>query len=240
MDRRFIRRCCLLFFFRNSSDATIKWAVGSSDGALVYTQCTNSSDHCTDASYLGTVGSSDGVLSFLFLFFLVFWPLKNRLSSQFGMWYFGILGTYKCLQRDAKQYVSPIDHVTMNHQNQTRTNGIWGHVRYTNGRLWRSQFFSSLPFLLLEFFIFILLWFSKNKWSKQKFWEIYIWCRAPQRQEFLPSCPTTLGVVPTVGCPARWGQIPTAVGHVGRNPSAVGHGVRSPSVVPHGGRVTPI
>jgi hypothetical protein len=28
--------------------------------------------------------------------------------------------------------VSPIDHVVMNHQNQTRTNGIWGHVRYTD------------------------------------------------------------------------------------------------------------
>jgi hypothetical protein len=27
--------------------------------------------------------------------------------------------------------VSPIDHVVMNHQNQTRTNDIWGHVRYT-------------------------------------------------------------------------------------------------------------
>jgi hypothetical protein len=27
--------------------------------------------------------------------------------------------------------VSPIDHVVMNHQNQTRTNGKWGHVRYT-------------------------------------------------------------------------------------------------------------
>jgi hypothetical protein len=26
--------------------------------------------------------------------------------------------------------VSPIDHVVMNHQNQTRTNGIWGHVLY--------------------------------------------------------------------------------------------------------------
>jgi hypothetical protein len=26
--------------------------------------------------------------------------------------------------------VSPHDHVVMNHQNQTRTNGIWGHVRY--------------------------------------------------------------------------------------------------------------
>jgi hypothetical protein len=26
--------------------------------------------------------------------------------------------------------VSPNDHVVMNHQNHTRTNGIWGHVRY--------------------------------------------------------------------------------------------------------------
>jgi hypothetical protein len=26
--------------------------------------------------------------------------------------------------------VSLIDHVVMNHQNHTRTNGIWGHVRY--------------------------------------------------------------------------------------------------------------
>jgi hypothetical protein len=26
--------------------------------------------------------------------------------------------------------VSPIDYVVMNHQNQTRTNGIWGHVLY--------------------------------------------------------------------------------------------------------------
>jgi hypothetical protein len=27
--------------------------------------------------------------------------------------------------------VSSIDHIFMNHQNQTRTNGIWGYVRYT-------------------------------------------------------------------------------------------------------------
>jgi hypothetical protein len=53
-------------------------------------------------------------------------------------------------------------------------------------------------------------------------------------KEFLP------WVAPTVGCTARWGQIPTAVGHDGRNTSA-----KSPSAVPrdtasvvaHGGRV---
>jgi hypothetical protein len=74
-----------LLLFCNSSDATRKSDV------LVFTQCTNSSDDCTDACYLGTVGSSDGVLSFSFL--SCFWPLKNKLSSQFGMWCFGILGT---------------------------------------------------------------------------------------------------------------------------------------------------
>jgi hypothetical protein len=26
--------------------------------------------------------------------------------------------------------ISPTDHVVMNHQNHTQTNGIWGHVRY--------------------------------------------------------------------------------------------------------------
>jgi hypothetical protein len=30
--------------------------------------------------------------------------------------------------------VSPIDHVVMNHQNQTRTNDIWCHVRYKDVR----------------------------------------------------------------------------------------------------------
>jgi hypothetical protein len=32
--------------------------------------------------------------------------------------------------------VSPNDHVVMNHQNQTRTNGIWGHVRYRVRSTW--------------------------------------------------------------------------------------------------------
>jgi hypothetical protein len=31
--------------------------------------------------------------------------------------------------------VSPIDHVVMNHKNQTRANGIWGHVRYNYAQL---------------------------------------------------------------------------------------------------------
>jgi hypothetical protein len=80
----------LLLFLRNSSSASTKWTVGSSDGVnfvWLAAQCTNYTDTC----YLSTVGSSDGVFSFSFL--SRFCPLKNSLSSQFGMWYFGILGT---------------------------------------------------------------------------------------------------------------------------------------------------
>jgi hypothetical protein len=38
--------------------------------------------------------------------------------------------------------VSPIDHVVINHQNQTGTNGIWDHVRYNLplfGDLWQHN-----------------------------------------------------------------------------------------------------
>jgi hypothetical protein len=33
--------------------------------------------------------------------------------------------------QNQNQTQTPIDHVVMNHQNQTRTNGIWSHVCYT-------------------------------------------------------------------------------------------------------------
>jgi hypothetical protein len=72
----------------------------------------------------------------------------------------------------------------------------------------------------------------ENKWSNKKFVEIYIWHHTPRRHGG-----RTLGVAPTVGCTARWSQIPAAVGHDGRNPSAMTQGARSPSAVPHGGRV---
>jgi hypothetical protein len=108
-----------LLLFCNSSDATRKWTVGSSNGAFIFTQYTNSSDHCTDACYLGTVDSSDSVLSFSFLSY--FWPLKNRLSSQFGMW--ASLGPKNVYKDMLNNMVSPIDHVVVNHQNHTRTNG---------------------------------------------------------------------------------------------------------------------
>jgi hypothetical protein len=97
--------------------------VDSSDGALAFTQCINSSGHCTDTCYLGTVGSSDCVLSFLFL--LRFWPLKNILSCHFG-----IMRPRNVYKDTLNNMISPFDHVVMNHQNHTRTNDIWGHVHY--------------------------------------------------------------------------------------------------------------
>jgi hypothetical protein len=108
----------------NSSDATRNWTVGSSDGALAFTQCTNSSNHCTDACYLSTVGSFDCVLSFLFL--LRFWPLKFLHVIFLHPW---DLEMYKDMLNNL---VSLINHVVINHQNQTWTNGLWGHVRYND------------------------------------------------------------------------------------------------------------
>jgi hypothetical protein len=46
--------------------------------------------------------------------------------------------------------VSPNDHVVMNHQNQTRTIGIWGHVRYS---LWPVvHFMKKLICIYLDFY----------------------------------------------------------------------------------------
>jgi hypothetical protein len=41
----------------------------------------------------------------------------------------------------------------------------------------------------------------------------------------VPPWGRTLGKTPTVGSTGRWGQIPDAAAHSGKNPSAMGHGV---------------
>jgi hypothetical protein len=81
-------------------------------------------------------------VSFLFLFFLVFWPSKNRVSSQFACGILASLGPRNVYKDMLNNMVSLIDHVVMNHQNQTRTNGIWGHVHYNLplfGDLWQHN-----------------------------------------------------------------------------------------------------
>jgi hypothetical protein len=44
--------------------------------------------------------------------------------------------------------VSPIDHVVMNHQNHTRTNGIRGHVRYSTTFIYYINQSTSLQLML--------------------------------------------------------------------------------------------
>jgi hypothetical protein len=92
----------LLLLLSNSSGATIKWTVGSSDGALVFTQVyqlVRPLHRRLLSRYRRFIRQCH-----FFSFLSRFWPLKNRLSSQFGMWYFGILETLKCLQRHGKHY----------------------------------------------------------------------------------------------------------------------------------------
>jgi hypothetical protein len=111
-----------LILLFNLSDATRKWTVGSFDSVVVFTQCTNSSNHCTNACCLGTVGSSDSVLSFPFLSHFLPLNLAGGILASLGP-----RNVYKDMLNNV---ASPIDHVVMNHQNQTRTNVIWGHVCY--------------------------------------------------------------------------------------------------------------
>jgi hypothetical protein len=80
---------------------------------------------CTD----GTVGSSDGVFSSPFLRGFDPWKIDYLLKLACGI--FASLGPRNVYKDMLNNMVSPIDHVVMNHQNQTQTNGIWVHVRYT-------------------------------------------------------------------------------------------------------------
>jgi hypothetical protein len=66
----------------------------------------------------------------LFFFFLVFDPWKIDYLLNLVCGNLASLGPRNVYKDMLNNMVSPIDHVVMNHQNQTRTNGIWGHVRY--------------------------------------------------------------------------------------------------------------
>jgi hypothetical protein len=59
-----------------------------------------------------------GVFSFLIL------TLKYILSSHFDIWHFCILRPINFYKDMLNNMVSLIDHVVMNHRNQTRTNDI--------------------------------------------------------------------------------------------------------------------
>jgi hypothetical protein len=67
---------------------------------------------------------------FLFLSLLGFDPSKIDYLLNLACDIFASLGPRRVYKDMLNNMVSPIDHVVMNHQNQTRTNGKWGHVRY--------------------------------------------------------------------------------------------------------------
>jgi hypothetical protein len=138
-----------LLFLCNSSGASTKWTVDSSDCAnfiLPPAQCT---------SYVGAMHRWYRWFirwcPFFFLFYLVFEPWKIDYLLNLACGISASLGPRNVYKDMLNNIVSPIDHVVMNHQNHTRTNGIWGHVRY------------SLP-------LFCDLW--QHKQSKHKFAQI--------------------------------------------------------------------
>jgi hypothetical protein len=69
-------------------------------------------------------------VSFLFLFLLGFDPWKIHYLLNLAYGFLASLGPTNVYKDMLNNVVSPYDHVVMNHQNQTRTNGIWGQVRY--------------------------------------------------------------------------------------------------------------
>jgi hypothetical protein len=106
-----------LLLLCNSSGASRNLTVRSSDGVIFIlppAQCTNYIDamHRWYRRFIRRC---------LFFFF----PFSFLTCGIFAS--MGPRNVYKDMLNNM---VSPIDHVIMNHQNQTRTNGIWGHVRY--------------------------------------------------------------------------------------------------------------
>jgi hypothetical protein len=134
-DRRIIWCYCLsLLFLCNSSGASRNWTIGSSDGVsfiLSTMQCTN----YTNAMHRWYCRFIRWRVFFSFLL-PGFDPRKRDYLLNFACGILAYLGPRNVYKNMLNNMVSPIDHVVMNHQNQTRTNGIWGHVRYTRDMSW--------------------------------------------------------------------------------------------------------
>jgi hypothetical protein len=138
MDCRFIRRCCpsrLLSAIRltllktgPSVHPTVPWLSPS-----VPTRLTIAPMLVIEVSLVHLI------VSFLFLSFLIFDPWKIDYLLNLACDIFASLGPRIVYKDMLNNMISPIDHVVMNHQNHTRTNGIWGHVRYTNNP-WETHF----------------------------------------------------------------------------------------------------
>jgi hypothetical protein len=76
------------------------------------------------------VPSVHPMVCFLFFSLLGFAPRKLDYLLNLSCDILASLGPRNIHKDMLNNVVSPIDHVVMNHQNQTRTNGKWGHVHY--------------------------------------------------------------------------------------------------------------
>jgi hypothetical protein len=88
------------------------------------------------------VPSVHPAVCFLFLSFLGFDPRKIDYLLNLACDIFASLGPRSVYKDMLNSMVSHIDHVVMNHQNHTRTNGLWGHVHYNLplfGDLWQHK-----------------------------------------------------------------------------------------------------
>jgi hypothetical protein len=129
LDRRIIRCYCLCC----SSSATRSTLLenGSSVHSTVPRVSPSVLTRPTIAPTLVVlVLSVHPTVCFLFLSLLGFDPRKIDYLLNLACDIFAFLGPRSVYKDMLNSVVSPIDHVVMNHQKQTRTNGIWGHVRY--------------------------------------------------------------------------------------------------------------
>jgi hypothetical protein len=130
-DRRIIRCYCLRFFFSATRPTLLK--NGPSVHPTVPWFSPSVPTRPTIAPTLAIyVPSVHPTVSFSFLFFLVFdsWKIDYLLNLACGI--LASLGPRNVYKNMLDNMVSLIDHVVMNHQNQTPTNGKWSHVRYRN------------------------------------------------------------------------------------------------------------
>jgi hypothetical protein len=111
MDRRFIRRYCVLFFF--SATRLTLLENGPSVNLMVPIQFVLLCSVPSTLMLASTVSSVHPTVLFLF-------PFLSRLACGI----LASLGPRNVYKDMLNNTVSPIYHVVMNHQNHTRTNGI--------------------------------------------------------------------------------------------------------------------
>jgi hypothetical protein len=96
---------------------------------------------------------------FFFFSFLFFDPWKIEYLLNLACGVLASLGPRNVYKDMLNNMVSPIDHVVMNHQNQTRTNGKWGHVRYSYAGTNQDLSLVIIPLTTFS----LALWYSFNQ-----------------------------------------------------------------------------